>query len=143
MKYLSISLLGLAFITSCGPSQSEQDAAWNKFKDTHAQRQQELDEDTAGIILQTVALTQGEAAAKELLYCQQQGYRVTWDLKSGSKDVVLGWDPYYRVCPVSNRHKAQCDSIVKIVNRTMRQMAERKAAEEKRKDEAYDKAHKK
>jgi len=42
---------------------------------------------------------------------------------------------------MSNRWKAQCDSIIKTENRIVIARNAREKAEEKRKDDAYDKAH--
>ena len=43
--------------------------------------------------------------------------------------------------PPSRRLKAECDSIIAKENRIKSKRAAREKAEEKRKDEAYDKAH--
>ena len=42
---------------------------------------------------------------------------------------------------LSNRLKAECDDIINRENRIQSRRKARNAAEEKRKDEAYDKAH--
>jgi len=143
VKYLSFLILTLATI-NCGPSQSERDAAAQHLQETLDRQKHELDQNCAETILHSVELTQGESAAQELLYCQQHGYPVTFDTKNRSDApvVVIGGNSATPP-PISNRHKAQCDSIVKTENLITRLRTERKAAEEKRKDEAYDRVHKK
>ena len=69
-----------------------------------------------------------------LLDCQQKGYRI----HTSNDGVVTG----YTTETMSNRHKAECDAIIATENRIRLKRDAREKAEEKRKDDAYDRAHK-
>jgi hypothetical protein len=90
--------------------------------------------------IDSVGLDQGEAVGMRfLLDCQQKGYR----LHFGTTD-ANGFTPAIGDStggPPSRRLKAECDSIIAKENRIKSKRAAREKAEEKRKDEAYDKAH--
>ena len=124
--------LALAGSVACGPSQAQREADLN----AELQRQNaETEAQFFNTLLEMVAQDQGEAIGLSLLDCGRGGYSV-----HVSQFPLIG---YAKESPktMSNRWKAQCDSIIKTENRIVIARNAREKAEEKRKDDAYDKAH--
>jgi hypothetical protein len=70
-----------------------------------------------------------------LLDCQQKGYRIHM-AEGGGGFPVTGYDGSGSM---SNRRKAECAAIIATENRIVIRRNAREKAEEKRKDEVYDK----
>ncbi len=94
-----------------------------------------MEEEHDGMTLKIVKLSQGEAAANTMDQCMGRG---------GYKMINNGpgaWAGDASHANLSNRRKAECDAIVKTQNRIESKRDAQEKAEEKRKDDAYDKVH--
>lgn len=137
-------LASLAFILSTLSCQSEAehkaevDKAWEAVDDEQAAFSHKMDAEYFGTLIDMVGHDQGESVGMKLLLdCQQKGYQVHMGIH-GLPDVG---DASHAYPPLSNRLVAECDNIIKVENRIQSRRRAREAAEEKRKDAAYDKTH--
>jgi hypothetical protein len=97
------------------------------------QQTAEMELENVRLTLKIVQDTQGEEAAHNLDVCLSKGYEVSGDPWVGDAS---------KAPTLSRRRKAECDAIIKSENRLSKRLADQTAADEKRKDDAYDKAHK-
>ena len=136
---IQLGLLALALVLTVGCNANE-DAMHKHVTESLAKTQREtyeIEEQVFGNFIDIVRLTQGESAGAQLLGCYQNGYRAHFDYDANGYLAAFG----YAHDPMSPRRMAECDSIVKTENRIGSRRVAREKAEEKRKDDAYDKAH--
>jgi hypothetical protein len=140
-KLFAIMLLSLGLVgcQSEADRKTDLDNAQKAFADTVASVNYDLDTKYFATLITTVGNDQGESVGMKLLLdCQQRGYQVHVGI-NGLPDVG---DASHANPPLSNRLKAECDGIINTENRIQSRRKAREAAEEKRKDAAYDRSHK-
>ena|SRR5208282_4716022 len=128
---LGTLILVLMFAVGC-ETQADRDARENARLELETQLQEGANASAAELHnaqLEGVRLTQGEEAASELRICFNDG---GYDYPRRAN-----LDGSVRPIQLSNRRIAGCDQILKTLSRHYAQMD----ADEKRKDDAYDKAH--
>jgi hypothetical protein len=133
--------LALAATVGCQSEverKAKTDAAWKDLQDAADGVNYKLEGKFFSTMIETVGYDQGEAVGMGLLLnCQQKGYRIHLSKDGDTGFPVVG----YTTETMSNRYKAECDAIIKTENRIQLARNARAKAEEKRKDDAYDKAH--
>src|ERR1700747_1622179 len=136
LTFLLFPLLGLAIACTvgCGPSAQEKREALDNLTSKVGQQSTQLEIENVRLTLKIVEQIQGPEAAQEMDVCLSKGYEIDFATVDGANEWV---SRLADGSSLSNRRKAECDAIVKAVNHHW----ERQTAEEKRKDDAYDKAH--
>lgn len=139
-KLFAIVMLSLALVDcqSEADRKAALDKAQKEFDDTVAGLDYKHDTEYFSVLIDRVGQDQGESVGMRLLLdCQQRGYRVHMGI-NGLPDV----GDASRASPqLSNRVVAECDAIIKKENQINSRRKAHEAAEEKRKDAAYDRAH--
>ena len=140
---LQLALIALSLMISVGcQTQADKDAlasAEQNLKDVEAATASKIENEFFSTFIDRVGLDQGESVGMRLLLdCQQKGYRIHMMPADANGYVsVTGYAQEH----LSPRVMAECESIIQTQNRIGSKRAAREKAEEKRKDDAYDKAH--